>query len=112
LVTVEISIEPSLEQKLGQNWSQIQEEISTKLVEECLKNMKIEVPVDTGRLHDSLKTGSDGLNKTITSDTSYWMYVNYGTSRQSPNPYIQRATDDVKKEINSIISEVLKSKGL
>jgi HK97 gp10 family phage protein len=112
MVTINIQIQPSLETKLNADWNTIEKEACQKISQECLKIMKTEVPVDTGQLRDSLTINQDGEDDEITSSTSYWMYVNYGTSKQAPNPYIERSLSNLENQINNIIIGILKSKGI
>ena len=49
------------------------------------------VPVDTGRLRDSITAGPTG----VTSDVEYAGFVEYGTSDMPAEPYMRPAADTV-----------------
>ena len=54
-------------------------------------------PYDTGELGFSINsktTGSVNPTATITSDTDYGGYVEFGTSSQAPQPYLNPALDE------------------
>lgn len=48
------------------------------------------VPVDTGRLKQSIGVwpGDGGLSATVTPDTEYMVYVEYGTRYMAAQPYM------------------------
>ncbi len=49
------------------------------------------VPVDTGRLQESITAGPTG----VTSDVEYAGFVEYGTSDTAAQPYMRPAADTV-----------------
>ena len=62
---------------------------------------KAYAPVDTGFLHSSVTSEVEVLGDTIRGEygpeASYAHFVNGGTSRQAPNPFVDRATAVIKK---------------
>lgn len=54
---------------------------------------KAGAPVDTGNLKNSISTDVDGLTAEIGPTASYAMYVEYGTSRMRPQPFMGPAVD-------------------
>jgi len=63
-------------------------------------------PVDTGRLRASIKVTSDGMTITI-SMVDYGIYVEFGTFKQRPNPFIRNT---IRNKIGKIVQEeILKS---
>lgn len=52
-------------------------------------------PVDTGMLRNSITTAvtGDGLRAAVVATASYAPYVELGTSRQAPQPFMGPATD-------------------
>lgn len=54
---------------------------------------KINAPVDTGTLQGSIAAEVDGLAAEVTATTDYADYVEYGTSRMRPQPYMNPALD-------------------
>ncbi len=52
-------------------------------------------PVDTGMLRNSITTATtgDGLRAVVSATASYAPFVELGTSRQAPQPFLGPATD-------------------
>ena len=110
--------------------SNVEEEV-TEVTERILKNIKTNAPVDTGYLRDSFNSSYSWKGKTFTgyigSDCTYLKYVLYGTGKYAtngqgrsdgwvykdrdgnyrftygikPNPFIDKALVDEKREIRS-----------
>ncbi len=51
-------------------------------------NAKAACPVDTGTLRESIGAECDGRRAEIYADTDYAAYVEFGTSKMSPQPYL------------------------
>jgi HK97 gp10 family phage protein len=52
-----------------------------------VKEQKTKAPVDTGALKGSLSYGKEGVGVYIESAMDYSSYVEFGTSKQKPQPY-------------------------
>jgi HK97 gp10 family phage protein len=50
-------------------------------------------PVDTGTLRSSISAEISGLSAEVSATTEYADYVEYGTSRMRPQPYMGPALD-------------------
>lgn len=78
-------------------------EIALRLENEARKL----VPVRTGNLKDSIKSGilEDGawIGAGLTDEVDYATYVEYGTIHQRAQPYLRPAVFRVEKAIPSII---------
>ena len=85
-------------------------EITDELVEEC----KAECPVRTGNLRDGHFSSKTILQGNVHNHVHYAPYVIYGTSRQSPNNYPQRAKNKVatSDKIHSKLEEHLRERGI
>lgn len=57
------------------------------------RDAKILAPVDTGNLRSSIGSDIDGLTGSVGPTAEYAEYVEEGTSRQAPQPYMGPATD-------------------
>lgn len=96
MVVFEIEINPGLYQKLDpKKVTKAAEKAMTGTFIDLERAVKDECPYDTGRLHDShsyavKKSSSSVKGELSTQGAHYWRYVNFGTSRQKPNPYIRR----------------------
>lgn len=71
------------------------------------KNLKIESPVRTGRLRNSIHAGIviGDLQGSIGPTVLYAKFVNYGTRFITPNPFIQRGANASLKEINQAFGD-------
>ena len=68
-------------------------------------------PVDTGRLRNSISHASDFVEKAeyIGTNVIYAPYVELGTSKQKPQPYLRPAVQDHAEEYKSIVESALKA---
>ena len=69
---------------------------------------KRDAPVDTGRLRASIRTEVERISKYVVegkigTNVEYSRYVELGTSRQSPQPYLRPALRNNFAEIVAII---------
>jgi len=69
---------------------------------ELQNRIKREAPVRTGRLRNSVK--AEFVNKEIIINmVGYGKHVNFGTIKQKPNPFIDRALQDMNRVIMKIL---------
>jgi len=54
---------------------------------DIVKEQKLKAPVDTGALKSGINYSKDGSGVAIVSEMEYSSYVEYGTSKQKPQPY-------------------------
>lgn len=66
-------------------------------------------PVDTGTLKNSISAEADKMSASVSANTDYAAYVEFGTSRAAAQPYLVPAllqnTDAVMAEIAAALSE-------
>ena len=67
-------------------------------------------PVDTGNLKTSISVGPiEKSSATVfVDDVGYDKYVEFGTVKQAPQPYLRPALDENKAKINAIINTAIK----
>ncbi len=65
------------------------------------------VPVRTGNLRSSIAYDADDRQVIIGSDVTYAMYVEEGTSRMRPRPYLRPAIVSHLEEYREIIREAM-----
>lgn len=74
-------------------------------------NAKAICPVDTGRLRNSITNAIDTEEKAVYIGTNveYGPYVELGTSRRKPHPYLKPAAADHADEYREILKGCLES---
>lgn len=86
----------ALERRLDSAAMKVQdeaEEWQEKWGEELADEMRVMAPVLTGTLRDSIDHIEAGG---IAIDAPYWRFVEYGTSRMAPRPFINPAMRRIK----------------
>lgn len=75
------------------------------------KYAKKDCPVDTGRLRNSITNAVESREKAVYIGTNveYAAYVELGTSRMKPRPYLRPAAENHSSEYRKIIDNVLKT---
>ena len=71
---------------------------------------KLRTPVDTGNLRSSLNHTVEPTEATVGTNVEYAPYVEFGTVRQAPQPYLRPALDENKAKINAIISTAIRGR--
>lgn len=64
-------------------------------------------PVDTWFMHDNIFTFHSKLHAEVQSTATYSGYVNYGTRRQSAQPFFSDMVDEMSKLYREQLGEVL-----
>ena len=75
---------------------------SALLVEGEAKNL---APVDTGRLRHSITHEVEDQEAQVGTNVEYAAYVEFGTSKQTPQPYLHPALEQDKENIRKIFKE-------
>jgi HK97 gp10 family phage protein len=98
------------------NTSQIKEELAKKIAraleavgataEAYAKEL---CPVDTGRLRDSITYSVDDDAVYLGSDVEYAPYVEFGTYKQKPQPFMGPAMQDHLDEYKAILEDFLQT---
>jgi len=104
----------NLEEKLTKALAEALEEVSEKIRDDA----KGFVPVDTGSLRKSIRVERKGslevsiiaggggvINPRTGREVNYAGYVEFGTSRMSPQPYMQPALEKNRDEVLRIVKE-------
>ena len=104
----------NLEEKLSRALDEALEEIAEKIRDDA----KSLVPVDTGALKKSIRVEKKGelqvsvvagdggvINPKTGREVDYAGFVEFGTSRMSPQPYMQPALEKNRDEILRIVKE-------
>lgn len=70
---------------------------------------KVEVPVDTGNLKNSISTSfeNDGMTGVVSTNVEYAAYVEFGTVKMAAKPYFTPAAEQVRKSFERAITNEL-----
>lgn len=67
---------------------------------------KMKAPVDTGNLRASISSDIRGLEAEIGPTASYAAFVEFGTSRMSPQPFLGPAFDEVEPRFIAAVEKL------
>jgi len=67
---------------------------------------KINAPVDTGNLRNSISADINGMSAEIGPTADYGIYLEYGTSKMAPQPFLGPAFDEVEPGFVRAIEEL------
>lgn len=70
---------------------------------------KMECPVDTGNLRNSITHTSDGEAAYVGTNVEYAPYVEYGTSKTKAQPFLRPAAENHTTEYKAIFEDQLKN---
>ena len=72
-----------------------------------LEEARRECPVDTGKLRDSHTVEGGQGEYSVVADTSYAVYVHWGTRHRAANPWMARAAEHANSRIMTEIRDDL-----
>ncbi len=64
-------------------------------------------PVDTGELRQSITSQPDGLTCDIGTNKEYAMYVEFGTYKMAPQPYLVPSLKNKEDDVIDIIKDAI-----
>lgn len=67
-------------------------------------------PVDTGRLQGSIKSKVENNTVIVGTDVEYAAYVEFGTSRQRPQPYLTPAFEQNKRKLKDLVAKEIEDR--
>ncbi len=70
---------------------------------------KDECPVDTGRLQNSITHKTEGKSAYIGTNVEYAPYVELGTRKMPPRPYLRPAATQHNAEYKELLEESMKN---
>lgn len=73
-----------------------------------LASAKFNCPVDTGALRNSIKAEITGTSFEVGTDLYYAKFVEFGTVKQRPQPYLYPAIAENRKRIIEIVQEEIR----
>lgn len=85
------------------------EEIIAAGAEGVAQSARDMCPVDTGKLQSSINVSVNGSSADISADTDYAAYVEFGTSKAAPQPYLVPALLLNSESVLSAIAAGLKA---
>lgn len=97
--------------KVGQALDEAIENALNDMGMVCQRYAQDRAPVDTGRLRNSIDYEVDSSEDAVYvgTDVNYSGYVELGTSRQKPQPYLRPAVSDHIDEYRAIVKRNLES---
>lgn len=78
-----------------------------KTARDIERDAKAIVPVDTGNLKNSIGTDTGELSAVIGPTADYGVYVEEGTSRMGPQPFMRPAFDRRKEGLVQAIEQII-----
>lgn len=109
---IEVSITANLDKLKAEAYQQAEEDFIQRITEDTVEECKLEAPVITGRLRDGHYSEVDGLIGYVKNDVEYALYVIYGTDKQPPNNYPQRALYNIQGQYMEKFIECLRNNGV
>jgi HK97 gp10 family phage protein len=87
-----------------------------KTTADIAADAKTNAPVDTGFLRSSIQTSSAGSNANVAqgivqAQSNYSKFVEFGTSRTAPQPFLGPAGDKHEPKLRDAVSQVLQKLG-
>lgn len=84
-------------------------ELVEKAAFELEARAKLDVPVDTGTLRNSIQTTfeNDGFTGVVATNVEYAIYVEYGTRFMSARPYFTPAVEQVRASFERAVRDEL-----
>jgi HK97 gp10 family phage protein len=77
-----------------------------KTAHDIERDAKVAAPVDTGNLRNSISSDIARLHAEIGPTAAYGIYVEYGTSRMAPQPYLGPAFDRNAPGLEKAIGDI------
>lgn len=93
----------------------VEKEADREVAQFCkdvVRNAKLRVPVDTGRLKWSIRQHKDKMGHSIEAGADYASYVEYGTSKMRAQPYIRPAINVYLPRLKKALENILTGKKL
>src|SRR5690606_6884223 len=96
--------------RLAVDMSKAADRAEREAAEETKRVMQELVPVDSGRLRDAIRIqeGASGLEVGPGDEITYSMYVEYGTSEMSAQPYAGPAADVARSQFRDTVAETVR----
>lgn len=117
--SVDIKFDDSYFKKLGLKEGGYEDALDTAVdhtLHDAENTMRREAPIDTGNLRRSIskfKPGKcQGQIHSSLHNPPYWIYLQYGTSKMSSNPFVTRTARKVGPKLTRYIHEELKNSGV
>ena len=63
-------------------------------------------PVETGELRDSIRASGSGMEVTVSATAPHAIYVEHGTRKMGPRPFMGPATDAVEPKLVADLGKV------
>lgn len=105
---IKVDNSPLVKQELERRVPIILEALGVQAEGNAVKEITDMKAVDTGRLRASISHAHDDDSVYIGTNVEYAPYVELGTYRMEPRPFLRRAIDSYRDEYKGIIEQGLK----
>ena len=96
---------------LSKDLESVETESIQEICDMLVEKAQSKAPVDTGFLRDNIVVESVSAGKgVVTSQADYSIYVEEGTSRQSPQPFMEPARLEAENEAIALVTSKLQTK--
>ena len=120
MFSVDVKFDDSYYKKLGLHKKAGYKDVLDIAVDHTLHDaentMRREAPIDTGNLRRSISKHKpnkcQGQIHSSLKNPAYWVYVQYGTSKMSANPFVTRTAKKVGPNLSKYVHEELKNQGI
>lgn len=113
--SVDIKFDDSYFEKLGLNDEYVDaiDKGVVHTLHDAENTSRREAPIDTGNLRRGIsKYHREKCEGAIISRAPYWVYLQYGTSKMSPNAFVTRTAKKVGPKLPQYIHEEFKNKNI
>lgn len=114
-LNIKVDFGSNYHKKLGLNgeYSKAIDNAVSHAISEAENICKREAPIDTGNLRRSIHALKQNQGQaSLVSNVGYWAYVQYGTSKQSANPFVTRTANKIAPKLKEYVREELANSGL
>lgn len=112
-MSISVEIEGATEaasrlKEIGNSLSQAIGDALREAAESIVNDAQANAPVDTGFLRDSIEiSGESETSVTVTSGAEYSVFVEYGTSKMSAQPFFEPAIEQAKAELQQALRDAI-----
>ena len=81
-------------------------EAAVRAAEQAAERARALAPVDTGALKNAIGASGDGAGAAVTAGGDHALYVELGTRRQPPQPFLRPAAEQSREDFLRLAAEL------